>query len=108
MDEQVDEKYEVLCAEFQYAWVRLLKDVLTRNGVAAAEAKKICGEFSFDFSMLFDQGELDCEGAVYRPFVAFTDDGDDEGGHATMFVEPNGPHFHDYAFGTTAHVFEEG
>ena len=50
--------------------------------------------------MLIDQGELEHKGCTYRPFVAFTDD------DSELLIEPNGPQFHEYAFGTTAEIYE--
>lgn len=96
------DKLEALCADFQRQWIVALRDTLKKHDVPVEIAKSICGEFSFDLSMLFDQGEIDYEGCTYRPFVAFTDDGEEE----SLVVEPNGPQFHEYAFGTTEEVFE--
>ena len=81
----------------------MLRDRLEKHDIPLDVAKSICGEFSFDLSMLFDQGEIDVEGVAYRPFVAFTDDGDEP----LMVVEPNGPEFHEYALGTTDEAYEE-
>lgn len=95
--------YEDLCAEFQYQWIVGLRAPLKKHGVPAATARDICGEFTFDLSMLFDQGELDCDGKSYRPVVGFTDDDDT----APVLVLSDGTvDFHEYAFGTTAEVFD--
>lgn len=96
------DKLESLCAEFQHQWISALRDTLKRHEIPREVAKSICGEFSFDLSMLFDQGEIDYEGNTYRPFVAFTDDGD----APSLVIEPNGPQFHEYAFGTTEEAYE--
>jgi len=103
MDDRDYETFEALCAGFQRRWIALLKDTLKRHGVEETTAKSICGDFSFDLSMLFDQGEFDHARKTYRPFVAFTDDDEDE---AKLLVEPNGPQFHEYAFGTTEEVYK--
>jgi hypothetical protein len=96
------EIYEDLCAEFQYQWIASLRDVLKKHGVPTATAKEICGEFSFDLSMMFDQGEIECDGVSYRPAVVFTDDEDDP-----AFIAPDdGVAFHEYAFGTTDEAYE--
>ncbi|MBQ5948595.1 hypothetical protein [Massilia sp. ST3] len=98
-----DDDLEALCAGFQRQWVALLSDTLAKHGVPDATAKAVCGDFSFDLSMLFDQGEIEHEGHTYRPFVAFTDDEED----ATLIVEPDGPQFHEYAFGTTEEIYRK-
>jgi hypothetical protein len=96
------EQYQDLCAEFQTQWVALLRDTLRKHGIADASGKSICGDFSFDLSMLFDQGELEYNGASYRPIIAFTVD--DEG--AEVVLRTDGPEFHEYAFGTTADAYD--
>lgn len=95
--------YEGLCAEFQYRWIKLLRDTLKKHGIPTATSKEICGDFSFDLSMLFDQGEIDRDGVVYRPVVAFTDDDEKD----PALISPDASvEFHEYAFGTTDEVFE--
>jgi hypothetical protein len=96
------DKYEDLCAEFQYQWIIRLRDTLKKHGVPTETAKEICGDFSFDLSMLLDQGEIDHERVSYRPVVAFTDDADDP----TLIIQDGLFEFHEYAFGTTDEVFE--
>jgi len=96
-------KLEVLCAGFQRQWVAHLRDTLKKHEIPDDIAKSICGDFSFDLSMLLDQGEIECEGRSYRPFVAFTDDADTDG---SLIVEPLGPEFHEYAYGTTSEAYE--
>ncbi|MBT9540287.1 hypothetical protein [Thiobacillus sp.] len=103
MTESEYDKLESLCADFQRQWIAALSDTLKKHEVPREVAKSICGEFSFDLSMLFDQGEIEFEGSTYRPFVAFTDDGD----APSLVIEPNGPQFHEYAFGTTEEAYEE-
>lgn len=102
-------KVESLCAEFQRQWIASLRDTLKKHKIPNEVAKSICGDFSFDLLMLFDQGEIEFEDRTYRPFVAFTDDGDGDGdgNDPTIVVEPNGPQFHEYAFGTTDEAYEE-
>ena len=97
-----DDKYQELCAEFQYQWIVLLRDTLKKHGVPESEAKAICGDFSFDLSMLFDQGEIEHEGSTYRPVVAFTEDEEEP----LLIVQSGGSEFHEYAFGTTDEAFE--
>jgi len=93
------EKYEALAEKFQREQVDLLKQTLKKFGVEAAVAKEICGEFSFDLSMLFDQGELLLGKDVFRPVVAFTPD------EENFLVQPAGVEFHEYAFGTVADAY---
>lgn len=96
------DKLESLCAAFQRQWIASLRDTLKKHHVPEDIAKSICGEFSFDLSMLFDQGEIEYHGTTYRPFVAFTDDDEEP----SLIIEPNGPQFHEYAFGTTAEAYD--
>lgn len=96
------EKLEILCAAFQRQWITSLRDTLKKHNIPDDFAKSICGDFSFDLSMFFDQGEIACDGRTYRPFVAFTDDAEEP----SIVVESNGPQFHEYAYGTTQELFE--
>ncbi|EFX60291.1 hypothetical protein DBR00_19155 [Pseudomonas sp. HMWF032] len=102
MDDAAYEQLEALCADFQRQWIVLLRDRLKKHNIPNDIAKSICGEFSFDLSMLFDQGEIDYQGDSFRPFVAFTDDAE----QPALIVEPNGPQFHEYALGTTDEAYE--
>ena len=102
MNDAEYDKFESLCADFQRQWIASLRDTLKKHSVPDEVAKSICGEFSFDLSMIFDQGEIEYEGSSYRPFVAFTDDED----QPSLLIEPNGPQFHEYAFGTTDEAYE--
>ena len=96
----LDERYADLAAQFQRAQISILRNTLKKYGVVGKAARDICGEFSFDLAMLFDQGALDAEGESYRPCVAFTAD------EETFYVQPADIEYHEYAFGTTAEVFE--
>ena len=91
--------YEQLGAEFQFQWISLLKDTLKRHGVELELAQKICGDFTFDFSMLIDQGEIDLDRKSYRPVIGFTAD------EETLAVQPEEFDFHEYAFGNTSEAF---
>lgn len=102
MDDVAYEKLESLCADFQRQWIVILRDTLKKHKVPNDVAKSICGEFSFDLSMLFDQGEIEYNGSCFRPFVAFTDDAE----QPAFVIDPNGPQFHEYAFGTTEDAYE--
>jgi len=100
MNTILDEMYEPLAAEFQYAQVRLLKSVLSKYGVTGEQAKSICSEFTFSLSVLFDQGEVQHKGETYRPSISFTAD------EETFIAQPGNLAYHEYAFGTTADIFE--
>jgi hypothetical protein len=93
------DSYEKLGAEFQFQWIGLLKDTLKRHGVEAELAQKICGDFTFDFSMLIDQGEIDVDGKSYTPVIGFTAD------EETLAIQPAEFDFHEYAFGNTSEAF---
>jgi len=101
MDVVLDDRYGDLAAEFQREQVRALRRALLKYRVEPGLAKQICGEFSFDLAMMFDQGEFDLGGETYRPCVAFTAD------EEVFYVQPASIEYHEYAFGTTAEIFEE-
>lgn len=96
-----NELYEPLAAEFQYEQVKLLKQVLNKFEITGDKAKEITGEFTFGLAMLIDQGEIEHEGEAYRPSITFTAD------EETHIAQPAEIEFHEYAFGTTADVFEQ-
>ena len=96
----LDERYADLAAQFQRAQISILRNTLKKYGVVGKAARDICGEFSFDLAMLFDQKANDAEGESHRPCVAFTAD------EETFYVQPADIEYHEYAFGTTAEVFE--
>src|SRR5690606_11925897 len=99
-------RLEALCAGFQRQWIADLRDTLRAHGIADEVAKSVCGDFSFALSMLLDQGEIAYQGRMCRPFVAFeAESGDEEPGE--MIVEPLGPEFHEYAYGTTEEAWED-
>jgi hypothetical protein len=62
----LDERYADLAAQFQRAQIGMLRRTLKKHGIVGTTAKEICGEFSFDLAMLFDQGELELGSAGYR------------------------------------------
>lgn len=95
--------YENLCAEFQYQWIISLRDTLKKHGVPTFIAKEICGDFSFDLSMIFDQDEINHNGTSYRPVVTFTDDDEED---PTLLSPDSSVEFHEYAYGTTDEAYE--
>jgi hypothetical protein len=98
----MDSRYEQLAAQFQYQQIALLKAALDKHGIAPALAQEICGDFTFDLSILIDQGEIELDGAGYRPSIAFTSDED------TFYVQPDDVEYHVHAFNSTQEVFENG
>jgi hypothetical protein len=98
----MDSRYEQLAAQFQYQQIALLKAALGKHGIAPALAQEICGDFTFDLSILIDQGEIELDGAGYRPTIAFTADED------TFYVQPDDVEYHVHAFNSTQEVFADG
>jgi len=96
----VDDKYELLAAEFQYQQILLLKQTLEKYGIQPDVAKNICGDFTFDLAVMLDQGEIELEGEAFRPGITFTAD------EETFYVQPAEVEYHDYAYGTTDEVFD--
>jgi hypothetical protein len=96
----MDDRYEQLAAQFQYQQIDMLRQTLAKHGVDHALAQEICGDFTFDLSVFFDQGEIPLDGESYRPSVAFTAD------EETFYVQPDDVEYHVYAFGSTREVFD--
>ena len=96
-------KLESLCAGFQRQWVAALRDTLKKHEVPTEIARSICGDFSFDLSMILDQGAIEHEGTSYRPLIAFDDESGTDG---SLVVDPLGPEFHEFAYGTTEEAYE--
>jgi hypothetical protein len=101
MDLRIGEEYEELALEWQYQMICLLRDKLSKFGVADDLAKEVVGEFAFDFAMLHDQGEIRVNGKDYNPRIAF----DNLSGVLIYTNEESS--FHEYAFGSTSEAFGE-
>lgn len=101
MEIQISEEYEELSAEWQYQMILILKEVLAKQGIDGDKAKDIIGDFTFDFAMLHDQGEIKLEGNSYNPRISFSDF---QGKLLTTDEETS---LHDYAFGSTSEAFGE-
>src|SRR3970282_1053875 len=97
----VNDKYKLLAAKFQYQQILMLKQTIEKYGVQSELAKNICGDFTFDLSVMFDQGEIELDGETFRPCIAFTADEED------YYVQPADVEYHEYAYGTTNEVFEK-
>jgi hypothetical protein len=99
MTTTMDSRYEHLAAQFQYQQIALLKAALDKHGIALDLAQEICGDFTFDLSVLLDQGEIELEGQGYRPTIAFTAD------EENFLVQPDDVEYHQHAFNSTQEVF---
>jgi len=95
------DKYEELSAEWQYQMILVLKETLKKHNINSDKSKEICGDFTFDFAMLQDQGKIELEGEAFRPVICF--DNSNKGLHYN-----SGEQFelHDYAFGNNEEAFE--
>ena len=95
----ISDLYESLASQFQREQIRMLKAVLEKNGLDRETSKKICEEYSFNFAVFLDQGEVEFGEDSYRPTVAFTAD------EETYFAQPLEVEYHAYALGTSDEVF---
>lgn len=99
MEVEVTEEYEELATEWQYQVILLLKEKLKKHGVADDVAKEVIGDFTFDLSMLHDQGEIKVNGRSFNPRISF----DDFGGK--LITSDEETNLHEYAFGSTSEAF---
>jgi hypothetical protein len=95
----MDSRYEQLAAQFQYQQIALLKTALEKHGIEPEVALEVCGDFTFDLSILLDQGEIHLDGTGYRPSVAFTSDED------FFYIQPDDVEYHQHAFNSVQEVF---
>ena len=98
MDILENELYDDYAAEFQFEMIKILNDTLKKYDVPVETRKDICGDFTFNFSMLIDQGEINDT----LPKVTFYKEEEDKLHFGSLTFD-----FHDYAFGNTDAVFEE-
>ena len=89
------EKYDDFAAEFQFEMIKILNETLKKHNIPTELRKEICGDFTFDFSMLIDQGRI----ADAVPIVTFYQD-------EILYMRNETFEFHDYAFGNTDEVFD--
>lgn len=89
------EKYEEFGLELQCDIIKRLNETLKKHNIKEDLRKEICGDFIFDFSMLFDQEEV--LGSV--PFIGFFKED-------KMYLKDENFEYHEYAFGNTDEVFE--
>jgi hypothetical protein len=93
-----NELYDDYAAEFQFEMIKILNETLKKHNIPIETRKEICGDFTFDFSMLIDQGEI----SNTLPRVTFYKEDEDVLHFGSLTFD-----FHDYAFGNTDAVFEE-
>ena len=89
------EDYEALGAEFQFEVIKILNETLRKHGITPDIRKEICGDFTFDFSMLLDQGEI----SDTVPLLAFIK-------NDQLLIKTDEFDFHEYAFGNVDEVFD--
>ena len=93
-----NELYDDYAAEFQFEMIKILNETLKKHNIPVETRKEICGDFTFDFSMLIDQGEI----SDTLPRVTFYKEDEKVLHFGSLTFD-----FHDYAFGNTDAVFEE-
>lgn len=101
MELKFSAEYEELSLEWQYQLICLLRDKLEKFEVPEEIAKEIVGEFTFDFAMLHDQGEIKLQGKQFNPKIAF----DNLAGSLICSSEESC--LHEYAFGSTSEAYGE-
>lgn len=89
------DKYEALGAEFQFEMIKILNDALKKHGITPDIRKEICGDFTFDFSMLLDQGEINDT----VPSLTFIK-------NDQLLIKTDEFEYHEYAFGNVDEVFD--
>ncbi len=92
------EMYDNYAAAFQFEMIKLLNETLKKYNLPSETRKEICGDFTFDFSMLIDKGKI--EDTI--PKVTFY-----KKDEAKLLIGSTSFNFHDYAFGNTDEVFDE-
>jgi len=98
----INEKYGELAVEWQYQMLCILKESLKKHSIENSKAKDICGDFTFDFAMLQDQGEIRVEKEQYRPVICFENTKEE-----LIYNSDDNIQLHEYAFGNTDEAFEE-
>jgi hypothetical protein len=93
-----NEMYDDFAAEFQFEMIKILNQTLKKHQIPVETRKEICGDFTFNFSMLIDQGEIN----DMIPVVTFYQEDEEK-----LYMRSQTFEFHEYAFGNTDEVFEE-
>lgn len=89
------EEYEEFGLELQCKVIQTLNDTLKKYKISEKLRKEICGDFIFDFSMIFDQDEI----LDSTPFIGFLKD-------EKMYLKDDSFEYHEYAFGNTDEFFD--
>lgn len=95
MDIIQSENYEALGAEFQFEVIKILNEALNKHEISKEVRKEICGDFTFDFSMLLDQGEINDS----IPSLAFIV-------NDKLLIKTDEFEYHEYAFGNVDELFD--
>jgi len=101
MDLIIDKDYEELALEWQYQLICILRDKLSKFGVANDIAKEIVGEFTFDLAMLHDQGEIKVNGKEFNPRIAF------DNFSGALICSNEESNLHEYAYGSSSEAYGE-
>jgi len=110
MELKISSEYEELAMEWQYEMIVRLKKVLEKHGVVEDAAKEIVADYTFDFSVFLDDGELNedltprrmkVEDKPYRPMICF----DDLNG--SLLSTGDEVELHEYAHSLAAEVYGE-
>jgi hypothetical protein len=89
------ESYEEFGAEFQYEMIGILNDTLKKYEISPELRKEICGDFTFNFSMLLDRGRINDT----TPSLVFISD-------KKLLIRNEEFEFHEYAFGNVDQLFD--
>jgi hypothetical protein len=95
MDIIQSDNYVALGAQFSVEVVMILNEALKKHIISKELRKEICGDFTFNFSMLLDQGEINNS----KPSLAFIE-------NDSLLIKNDGFDYHDYAFGNVDEVFD--
>ena len=95
MDIIKSNNYEALGAEFQFEVIKILNEALNKHEISKEVRKEICGDFTFDFSMLLDQGEINDS----VPSLVFIE-------NDKLLIKNDEFDYHEYVFGNVDEVFD--
>ena len=104
LDIQTDDSYEEIACEYQYEMVKTLRAALKKHGISEEKQKEICQDFTFDFGMIHDQGDIRLAGShkkngkSFQPVIGFIDDNN-------LHMTSEFFSWHEYAFGNVDEAF---
>ena len=105
LDIRIDDSYEEIACEYQYEMVKTLRSALNKYDVSEEKQKAICQDFTFDFGIIHDQGEIRLAGShkkngkSFQPVIGFIDDNN-------LHMTSEFFSWHEYAFGNVNEAFE--